>query len=227
MRRKCLVSVKMIVRQYVPFCQKETESYTLYIIHLIRLKYKGIVIIIKNCIKSLLGWYLYKHNQIPITFTNRFFSTPRTIFLANSDEISRLKSVTDFTGIIEIIVNTQPHKLPGVFHVSSGGVVSVLRASLKMKYIFFDKAKISVLFSMRRHISYEMIILILYENYKENNLRVNIHKLFLKCWQCFRNWNWTNKRKSEQAHFSNAIPFYFTLIHKMNGKLSIEYTKIF
>lgn len=70
----------------------------------------------------------------------------------------------------------------GVFYVSSGGVVSVFRVSLKMKYIFFDKVKISVLFFMRRYIFYEMIILILYENYKENNLRVNIYKLFLKCW---------------------------------------------
>lgn len=34
----------------------------LYIIYLIMLKYKGIVIIIKNCIKLLLGWYLYKYN---------------------------------------------------------------------------------------------------------------------------------------------------------------------
>lgn len=70
----------------------------------------------------------------------------------------------------------------GVFYVSSGGVVSVFRVSLKMKYIFFDKVKISILFFMRRYIFYEMIILILYENYKENNLRVKIYKLFLKCW---------------------------------------------
>lgn len=140
--------------------------------------YAKIGIITKDCIKSLLGWYLYKHDEIFITFTNRFFSTPRTIFLANSDEISRLKSVTEFTGIIEIIINTQPHKLPGVFHVSSDGVVSVLRASLNMKYIFFDKAKIGILFSMRRHLFYEMLKLWFCMKITKKKLRTNVHNFF-------------------------------------------------
>lgn len=69
-----------------------------------------------------------------ITFTLWFFSTPWTIFLTNSGKISRLKSVTVFTGKSDIIANTQHNDLLRVLYVSSAGVVSGLGATSLKRY---------------------------------------------------------------------------------------------
>lgn len=70
--------------------------------------------------------YNYLNQNKMITFTRWFFSTPWTIFLTNSGKISRLKSVTVFTGKSDVIANTQHNVFIRVLYVSSAGVVSVV-----------------------------------------------------------------------------------------------------
>lgn len=80
--------------------------------------------------------------------------------MTNSGKISRLKSVTVFTGKSDVIANTQHNVFIRVLHVSSAGVVSVvsvLGATSLKRYKLYLQCENKRFDPIRRHICDEKL----------------------------------------------------------------------